>query len=92
MLMEMKVSTPGASSREILVPVECWAEASPSEDPGAGLDFEGIQLRCSELGAFFAIPCGELKNEISLNFLPGICDWQPSLTTVYWIPVPGIQQ
>lgn len=35
---------------------------------------------------FFAVPYGELKNAINVNFLPGICDDQ-LLTSIYWTPV-----
>ena len=53
---------------------------------GPGWILKGIQRRYSEPGMFFVVPYGELKNEINLNFLPGICDDQ-LLTSIYWAPI-----
>ena len=60
--------------------------ASPSWGTGAGLDLKGIQPRSSEPGVVFTTPSGELKNEVSLNFLPGLCDCQ-ALMSIYWAPI-----
>ena len=57
--------------------------ATPSGGSTAGLDLKGIQPRSSEPGVVFMTPSGELKNAVSLNFLPGLCDCQ-ALMSIYW--------